>query len=76
MFNTLEELKGLTPKEIITKISQSTSISPIDEKVMVTIAKKIGYPGAQVTCGIIYLEAGEQPLGVNQFAEMIVKMGK
>ena len=73
-FNKPEDVKGLTGIQIICKISQNPSITPIDEKLMVGIAKKIGFPNAQATYGIMYTNPPhEPPMGVDQFAQTLVK---
>jgi len=73
-FNTFEEMNGLTVLEVLTKLAECSSITTIDEQIARFYAKKLGLP-ITVTCGIVYIH-GEQPIGVNQFFQMLVKMIK
>jgi len=78
VFKTMDDVKGLKVKDILCKISQSSSSSDLDGELMANFARKVlDYPNAKAVYGIMYLNPpNEQPMGVNQFAQMVIKTAK
>jgi len=72
MFNSLEEIKTFTVREVLTKLAECTTITETDEQLARYYANRLGIP-IQVVCGIVYIQ-GEAPIGVNQFFQMILKI--
>lgn len=70
-FKTLDEMKGKTMLEVLEAIGNNSSIEHGDEQIAYYFASKFGFKYAKVTCGIMYLQPGEQPMGVNQFCAFV-----
>lgn len=74
MFQSLEEMKGFTVREILTKLAESNTITETDEQITKFYAQRLNIP-CTVVCGLVYIK-GEAPIGINQFFQMILKILK
>lgn len=67
MVKTLDWLEGL---------ANSTSSSEDDSSIMESMLRRMRFPKAVVTCGVVYIEGRGRPTSIHSMAKMILDQYK
>ena len=65
----------MTVQEWLRKASESNESTDVDGVMMQNLLRKVGFPQAVVTCGIVYLEGYGHPLSIQAVASKLVSTG-
>lgn len=67
----------MTIKERLEKIAAGNSSDEADDQATAYVARRLGYPRAVATCGIIYLDGQgtieNPPMPIQSFARTVIK---
>jgi len=73
VFNTLEDLKGVTPLKFITDLANRHQSTELESQVMEKLLHKVGFPRARVVIGVVYLEGRGPPVSIHSVAKKLVE---
>ena len=64
----------ISVKEWLNNLANSNTSTESDNRKLENMLKRVGFPNAVVTCGIVYLSGSGQPESINYVARDLVKI--